>query len=378
MCGKKIVAAELNSPVDRYPDIKENFFSDGTKAPAEVEYRTSSFSHSKEELNELKQKNGFLIVHTKDKDFDVDQIEIDHADLMDWIVKEYPKTIAQEEESNASIKNKKEVLCQVYNKFIFEKFKEDRDFNLIPYTAEDKLKFMTERQSGAWVNFGVKDIQQASELLNEIHIGIYNEDNKEFSLFISADTNPAVEKVIALPTELKSQLVSEYQKLPHIFTITVSERHPKGQSAVPQGMIQTEIYSIPCKDINSIKDLEDLLDFVEDLLDISRKIGGGYPAINLVKTYVKPEEIPAALERMRAFYKLLIYSKPKEEYVIDQIKKLDSWQWKVNYCLDCSSNKLWQEINRTDITEEELKKICKKIKKTDADYKKWFAEYFKE
>jgi|TARA_B100000315_G_C14426245_1_gene517964 hypothetical protein len=80
--GRKILEAKPNTPLSAYPDISEHTLEDGSIGyPAEIEWKTSDFNHP---IEKLSNNGGFLIVFSKDQNFPLDQIEINHEDFRQW------------------------------------------------------------------------------------------------------------------------------------------------------------------------------------------------------------------------------------------------------------------------------------------------------
>ncbi len=80
--GHKVIAARFNQPFDAYPDIICTL-EDKRDVPAEVEWKTSDFSH---DIEALRRADGFIIVYKKDQNFELDQLEIDKQDFRNWYV----------------------------------------------------------------------------------------------------------------------------------------------------------------------------------------------------------------------------------------------------------------------------------------------------
>lgn len=60
---RKVISAKRNPSCGRYPDIGENYLSDNSVVPAEIEWVTTNFDLHGHDINELREKNGFLIVY---------------------------------------------------------------------------------------------------------------------------------------------------------------------------------------------------------------------------------------------------------------------------------------------------------------------------
>ena len=82
--GTEIKSASRNKSFGRYPDISDNFLSDGRVVPAEIEWVTTNFDRHGHDITEIRDENGFLIVLKTDAGFPLEQVEIDEADFMDW------------------------------------------------------------------------------------------------------------------------------------------------------------------------------------------------------------------------------------------------------------------------------------------------------
>ena len=82
--GIKIKSAKRNPSFGRYPDIGENYLSDGTVVPAEIEWSTTNFDEHGHDINELRDHNGFIIVYKQNAGFPVEQIELDKEDIIEW------------------------------------------------------------------------------------------------------------------------------------------------------------------------------------------------------------------------------------------------------------------------------------------------------
>lgn len=83
--GAAVQSARRNPRFGGYPDISENFLSNGAVVPAEIEWLTTNFDRHGHDVSELLDHDGFLIVLKNDASFLVEQIEIDRADFIDWL-----------------------------------------------------------------------------------------------------------------------------------------------------------------------------------------------------------------------------------------------------------------------------------------------------
>lgn len=82
--GRKINSAKRNPSFGRYPDIAENYLSDNSVVPAEIEWHTTNFDQHGHDINRLRNNNGFLIVYKQNSGFPIEQIELDKQDIIDW------------------------------------------------------------------------------------------------------------------------------------------------------------------------------------------------------------------------------------------------------------------------------------------------------
>ncbi len=105
----KIKSAKRNPSFGRYPDIGENYLSDNTVVPAEIEWATTNFDEHGHDINELRDHNGFIIVYKKNAGFPVEQVVLDKDDIIEWF-KEKAKEICTEtlQDIDKSIKKSKE------------------------------------------------------------------------------------------------------------------------------------------------------------------------------------------------------------------------------------------------------------------------------
>ncbi len=90
--GKKIKRAVANIPLSITPDIANNYFEDNSNPmPCEIKWQTSDFKDP-DQINTVKNRNGFLLVFDKDRDdCPIPQIEIDKSDFEKWFVKNSSK-----------------------------------------------------------------------------------------------------------------------------------------------------------------------------------------------------------------------------------------------------------------------------------------------
>jgi hypothetical protein len=93
--GSKVERARRNPSFGAYPDVSENFLSDGAVVPAEIEWVTTKFDRHGHDIKTLIDNNGFLVVLKSDASFLVEQIELDRQDFLDWIGK-HARELAQE------------------------------------------------------------------------------------------------------------------------------------------------------------------------------------------------------------------------------------------------------------------------------------------
>jgi hypothetical protein len=82
--GTAVKSAVRNRSFGRYPDIQENYLSDGRVVPAEIEWTTTDFDRHGHDISLLMDQSGFLIVFVQDSGFPVEQVEIDEADFRKW------------------------------------------------------------------------------------------------------------------------------------------------------------------------------------------------------------------------------------------------------------------------------------------------------
>jgi hypothetical protein len=84
--GTKIISGKYNRlGIDRYPDTY-CILDDGnnTEVPVEVEWNTKNFDRHGHDISILRENDGFLVVLTKDANFELEQIEIDVKNLVQW------------------------------------------------------------------------------------------------------------------------------------------------------------------------------------------------------------------------------------------------------------------------------------------------------
>ncbi len=83
---KKILKAEANKPLSITPDIFKNVFEDNSQMPCEIKWQTSDFKDP-DQINTVKNLNGFLLVFDKDRDdCPIPQIEINKSDFEKWFI----------------------------------------------------------------------------------------------------------------------------------------------------------------------------------------------------------------------------------------------------------------------------------------------------
>ena len=111
--GMKINCAKRNPSFGRYPDISENYLSDNTIVPAEIEWLTTNFDEHGHDIEELRRQNGFLIVYKQNSSFPVEQVEINKEDLIEWF-KENAGNLCIETLQNIEHTMKKSKEPQVY------------------------------------------------------------------------------------------------------------------------------------------------------------------------------------------------------------------------------------------------------------------------
>lgn len=107
--GTKIKSAKRNPRFGGYPDISENFLSDGRIVPVEIEWLTTNFDKHGHDINQLRDNEGFLVVYKQDAGFPVEQVEIDKSDLIEWF-KDNAEVLCSEtlQEIEQSIKKSKQ------------------------------------------------------------------------------------------------------------------------------------------------------------------------------------------------------------------------------------------------------------------------------
>lgn len=111
--GIRINSAKRNPSFGRYPDISENYLSDNTVVPAEIEWMTTNFDKHGHDIEELRRQNGFLIVYKQNAGFPLEQVEINKEDFIKWF-KENAENLCIETLQNIEHATKKSNEPQVY------------------------------------------------------------------------------------------------------------------------------------------------------------------------------------------------------------------------------------------------------------------------
>lgn len=110
---RRIISAKRNPSLGRYPDIGENYLSDNSVVPAEIEWLTTNFDEHGHDINELRNNNGFLIVYEQNAGFPVEQVQLDKQDIINWF-KESAEEICIETLQNIEKTIKKRREPQIY------------------------------------------------------------------------------------------------------------------------------------------------------------------------------------------------------------------------------------------------------------------------
>jgi len=114
---KKIIKAEANKPLSITPDIFKNIFDDNSYAPCEIKWSTSDFKDP-EQINKVKELNGFLLVFDRDRDdCPIQQLEIDKKDFEKWFVTN-SKRLADDTIKKFKKDNKKRIEPRVYLNYL--------------------------------------------------------------------------------------------------------------------------------------------------------------------------------------------------------------------------------------------------------------------
>lgn len=82
--GRRILRAERNFPLSKYPDISKNELNSGEIVPCEIEWCTTNFYVHEHDIEVLRKNSGFLVTLIENSAFDVPQIIIDKNDLIKW------------------------------------------------------------------------------------------------------------------------------------------------------------------------------------------------------------------------------------------------------------------------------------------------------
>lgn len=125
--GTKINSAKRNPSFGRYPDISENFLSDGRMVPVEIEWLTTNFDKHGHDISELRDNEGLLVVYKQNAGFPVEQIEIDKDDLIEWFKEKAEELCIEtlQEIENATRKSKEP---QIY--LFYVPASGDKNFNI--------------------------------------------------------------------------------------------------------------------------------------------------------------------------------------------------------------------------------------------------------
>lgn len=201
-------------------------------------------------------------------------------------------------------KDKIILLKSVYNKFIFEKMKEDSDFEFFEYNEKNKDYFYIGKRRDIWMAFpSKKNTIDGKQLQYEIGFTIDYQDDDHYTICIGAETNNSVKQFLELSDKTKDSILEELKKLPSNFEIQDGIKYKTERVRMPPYLRNWEMTEpIQCNQI-SIDKLNEIEKRLRWYLEEGMKFEE-YPVFAMVRVLVKKEELSKVLMILKPLYEL--------------------------------------------------------------------------
>jgi len=221
-------------------------------------------------------------------------------------------------------KEKINLMKSIYNKYIYDKLKDDKDFGFFEYNEENKDYFYVGQRRDIWMAFPTKkNTIDGRQLQYEIGFTIAYRDDEHYEISIGAETNKSVKQFLDLSTSTKKSIVEELTKLPSGFEIQDGIKYKTEKVRMPPYLRNWELVDpIHCNQINQEKliEMEKRLSWY---LEDGKKFEE-YPVLEIVKIVVTKEELEKVLLILKPLYELSFKfrTQKQEQAIHDSLKSL--------------------------------------------------------
>ncbi len=221
-------------------------------------------------------------------------------------------------------KEKINLMKSIYNRHIYEKLKDDKDFGFLEYNEENKDYFYVGQRRDIWMAFPTKkNTIDGRELQYEIGFTISYKDDEHYEISIGAETNKSVKQFLDLSKSTKDSIIKELKKLPSSFEIQDGIKYKTEKVRMPPYLRNWELVSpIPCNQL-SLEILEEMEKRLNWYLDEGKKFEE-YPVLEIIRVVIKKEELEKVLMILKPIYELSFkFRTQKQERAIhDSLKSL--------------------------------------------------------
>lgn len=259
-------------------------------------------------------------------------------------------------------------LFDVYNKEVYEEFKDDPDFDIVEYNESTKEKFKI--HTGVWLNVPYSRTIIAEETTNEIHLGIIHRGGNKFRVIIGFNGSKGCKEFLNLSWRHKTKILEEMNRLPENFVtqdgyIEKNKTHP----APPYERFWNDNSLMKSCEVSK-EELEKIEENQEFYLEVSKYGITQYPLFDIVRVTVTEDEITGIIRTLKPLYMLLMKPHTKTDEIIVIVKSIKMPRWQ-SYIMDKRYEALEKKIRElspdTNVSLAIVKEVCKRLK-NDPDY----------
>ncbi len=259
-------------------------------------------------------------------------------------------------------------LFDVYNKQVYEEFKNDPDFDIVEYSESTKEKFKI--HTGVWLNVPYSRTIIANETTNEVHLGIIHRGGNNFTIIIGFNGKKGCKEFLNISETYKRKIIEELNKLPENFlTQDGYIEKNKTHAAPPYERVWNENSLMRCCDF-SFEDLKKIEENQEFYMEASKYGITQYPLFDVVRVKVTEEEIPGVIHALKPLYTLLMKPHTKTDEIMALVKSIKTPRWQsyiYSKRYEDLENKIKEMFPETKINLTIIREICKRLKK-DPEY----------
>lgn len=249
------------------------------------------------------------------------------------------------------------LLKSIYNKYIFEKLKGDKDFCFFEYNEDNKDYFYIGQKRGVWMAFPTKkNTSDGRKLQYEIGFTLDDRGDDNYAIEIGAETNDSIKQFLDLSEKTKLEVVKELKKLPSGFEIQDGTKYKTKSVRLPPYLRNWESTEpIQCNML-SIEDFKEIEHRLNWYLEEGRKFEE-YPVLEMVRVSVKKEELSKVLMILKPLYELSFKFRTKKQERVEH-DNLESLKKRA---------KLYEEGLDEEMTEEDYDLIKNAIKRLEQE-----------